>query len=145
MPCLVSYSVADTERIAGGFALSLPPGSVVALHGEMGAGKTQFTRGVVKAFGGDARQVSSPTFTLLNIYRTPRMPVFHLDAYRTASAEDFDAIGFPELLEQAGLVIVEWPSRVTPLLPPHTVHVTLEALSESGRQIMLPEEPGGRG
>jgi tRNA threonylcarbamoyl adenosine modification protein YjeE len=139
MPTLLSHSVPDTERIAGDFAVTLPPRAVLALHGDLGAGKTQFTRGIVRALGGNPRQVSSPTFTLLNIYPTPKFPVFHLDAYRITSPEDFDAIGFPELLEQPGLVIVEWPTRITPLLPPHTLHVTLEPLSESTRQITLPD------
>lgn len=138
MPTLISHSVADTERIAGEFAVALPAGSVLALHGDLGAGKTQFVRGIVKALGGRPRMVSSPKFTLLNIYPTPKFPVFHLDAYRTGGAEDFDAIGFPELLEQRGLVIVEWPSRITQLLPPYTLDVTLTPLDETTRQITLP-------
>src|SRR6185436_17045742 len=77
-----SHSVADTERIAGELARTLRSGEVVALHGELGAGKTQFTRGVVRALGGDVHAVSSPTFVLLNVYDTARLKVFHLDAYR---------------------------------------------------------------
>lgn len=138
MPTHVSHSVPETERIAGALAVTLPPGSVLALHGDLGAGKTQFVRGVVAALGGNPRMVSSPTFTLLNIYPTPRMPVFHLDAYRTGGADDFEAIGFPELLEQGGVVIVEWPTRVTALLPAHTVDVTITSVDETTREIVIP-------
>jgi tRNA threonylcarbamoyladenosine biosynthesis protein TsaE len=135
----VSTSVADTERIAGAFAVTLPPGSTVALYGNLGAGKTQFVRGIVRALGGNPRAVSSPTFTLLNIYDTPKFPVFHLDAYRTTTPEDFESIGFLELLEQGGVVVVEWPSRIAALLPGTTRHVTLETLDESTRLIKLPD------
>jgi tRNA threonylcarbamoyladenosine biosynthesis protein TsaE len=133
----VSTSVAETERIAGAFAATLLAGSTVALHGNLGAGKTQFVRGIVRGLGGNPRAVSSPTFTLLNIYETPKFPVFHLDAYRTTQ-EDFESIGFAELLEQGGLVVVEWPSRVGALLPESARHVALEALDESTRLIRLP-------
>jgi tRNA threonylcarbamoyladenosine biosynthesis protein TsaE len=133
-----STSVAETERIAGEFALALPAGSVLALHGDLGAGKTQFVRGVVRALGGNPRAVSSPTFAILNIYPTPRMPVFHLDAYRTGGVEDFESVGFGELLEQGGVVIVEWPSRIASLLPAGTLDVSIETLDETTRRITLP-------
>src|SRR3954471_21896777 len=88
-----SHSVADTESIAADLARTLRPGDVVALHGELGAGKTQFTRGIVKGLGGDARAVSSPTFVLINVYDTPASGrIFHLDAYRVHGPEDFEAI-----------------------------------------------------
>jgi tRNA threonylcarbamoyladenosine biosynthesis protein TsaE len=137
-----SHSVADTERIAGELARTLRGGEVVALHGELGAGKTQFTRGVVRALGGNARGVSSPTFVLLNVYDTPRLKVFHLDAYRVHGGEDFEAIGFDELLEQTGaVVIVEWPERVAELLPGERIDVYLQATSATGRRIRI-ERPG---
>jgi tRNA threonylcarbamoyladenosine biosynthesis protein TsaE len=134
----LSHSVAETERIAGEFARGLPAGSVVALHGDLGAGKTQFVRGIVGALGGNVRAVSSPTFTLLNIYSTAKFSVYHLDAYRVAGADDFDAIGFTELLEQGGVVVIEWPTRVMSLLPAHAVRVEIVALDETTRQIELP-------
>src|SRR5215831_19055074 len=106
---IVTHSVAETEAAAARLAASLRGGEVVALHGELGAGKTQFTRGIVKGLGGDVHTVSSPTFVLLNVYDTGRLKVFHLDAYRVHGAEDFDAIGFAELLDQNGVIVVEWP------------------------------------
>src|SRR5438552_18015127 len=113
-----SHGVRDTEAIASKLALTLRGGECLALRGELGAGKTQFVRGLLAGLGGDAKTVSSPTFVLLNLYDTGRLKVFHLDAYRVGGAEDFEAIGFAELLEQGGVVVVEWAERVEALLPP---------------------------
>jgi tRNA threonylcarbamoyl adenosine modification protein YjeE len=132
-----SHSVADTEAIAGGLARTLRGGEVIALHGELGAGKTQFARGIVRALGGDSRAVSSPTFVLLNVYDSPAMKVFHLDAYRVHGGEDFEAIGFTELLEQNGVVVVEWPTRVAKLLPDHRIDVFIESTSATARTIRI--------
>ncbi len=105
------------------------------MHGDLGAGKTQFVRGLVRGLGGSPRAVSSPTFVLLNIYDIPRgeiRRVFHLDAYRAHGAEDFESIGFTELLDQPdGLVVVEWPERVTELLPSDALHIFITP-DESG-------------
>ncbi len=136
---IVTHSVAETEAAAARLAASFRGGEVVALHGELGAGKTQFTRGIVKGLGGDVHAVSSPTFVLLNVYDTGRLKVFHLDAYRVHGAEDFDAIGFAELLEQKGVVVIEWPSRVESLLPPRRIDVKLQTLSPQVRRISVDE------
>src|SRR5438874_12041222 len=94
-----SHSVARTEAIAADLAKQLRGGECLALYGDLGAGKTQFVRGLVRGLGGPARAVSSPTFVLLNVYPGGRLTVYHLDAYRVAGPEDFEAIGFAELLE----------------------------------------------
>jgi tRNA threonylcarbamoyladenosine biosynthesis protein TsaE len=138
-----SHSVAETESIAAGLAQSLIGGECIALEGPLGAGKTQFVRGLVDALGGNPRQVSSPTFVLLNIYSGGRLRVFHLDAYRVHGGEDFESIGFSELLEQKGVVIVEWASRVTSILPPKRNNVTIEVMGETERKIMIEEASGG--
>ncbi len=116
-------------------AATLSPGDCLALHGDLGAGKTQFVRGLVRAYGGEPRAVSSPTFVLLNLYPTPRGTIFHLDAYRIAGPADLEAIGFEELTQQHGLVVVEWASRVKTLLPPNTIQVTLTPTSPTARRI----------
>ncbi len=133
----LSNSVTDTERIAAELASSLVGGECIAVDGDVGAGKTQFVRGLVRGLGGDERIVNSPTFTLLNIYDTPRMKVFHLDAYRVGGADDFDSIGFPELLEQGGLVCLEWPSRISSILPEKLIRVEIEATGERSRVIQI--------
>jgi tRNA threonylcarbamoyladenosine biosynthesis protein TsaE len=132
-----SRSVADTERIAADLARTLRAGSCVALEGDLGAGKTQFVRGLVRALDGNPRAVSSPTFTLLNVYPTPALQVFHLDAYRVAGPDDFESIGFEELLDQSGIVVVEWASRVAAMLPPDTIHINIESTDEATRRITI--------
>ena len=74
---------------------------------------------------------------LLNVYDTPRLRVFHLDAYRVSGAEDFEGIGFEELLEQGGVVVVEWASRVADLLPAECMYIRIEVMSELERRIEI--------
>jgi tRNA threonylcarbamoyladenosine biosynthesis protein TsaE len=135
----VSHSVAETEAIAAELARELRGGEVIALHGELGAGKTQFVRGLVRGLGGDPHAVSSPTFVLLNVYDTGRLRVYHLDAYRVSGPDDFEAIGFAELLDQGGVVAVEWPERIADLLPapPWRIDVRLSASGPRTRQIVI--------
>jgi tRNA threonylcarbamoyladenosine biosynthesis protein TsaE len=132
-----SNSVEQTEAIAAELSRGFAGGEVIALHGELGAGKTQFVRGLLRGLGGEPRTVSSPTFVLLNVYDTGRLIVYHLDAYRAAGADDFEAIGFAELLEQHGVVAVEWPQHVQRLLPPNAWQVHLSAVGESSRRIEI--------
>jgi tRNA threonylcarbamoyladenosine biosynthesis protein TsaE len=114
----------------------------IALHGNLGAGKTQFVRGLLVGLGGNPRTVSSPTYVLLNIYESGRLPLYHLDAYRVAGPEDFEAIGFGELLEQGGVVVVEWADRVAELMPMDTIHVRLQPVGETTRHITVEHPPG---
>jgi len=132
-----STSILTTERIAAEVAARLTGGECIALNGDLGAGKTHFVRGLVKGLGASGRAVSSPTYVLLNVYDTPRMKVYHLDAYRVNGADDFDAIGFGELLDQGGVVVVEWASRVTDLLPADRIDITLEVTGENARTITV--------
>ena len=135
-------TVAETESIAADLARSLVPGDVIALEGDLGAGKTQFVRGLLRGLGGDPRLVSSPTYVLLNVYPGGRLTLFHIDAYRTAGADDLAGIGFDELLEQGGVVAVEWPGRVGDLLPARRYTVTLTPIGEGRRTIeVVPPKP----
>ena len=135
-------SVAGTEAVAAELAGSLAAGDVVALEGDLGAGKTQFVRGILRGLGGDGRLVSSPTYVLLNVYPGGRLTVYHVDAYRTAGADDLAAIGFDELLEQGGVVCLEWPGRAADLLPPRRWTVTITAVGE-GRRVIEVVPPDG--
>lgn len=132
-----SHTIADTERIAADLAATLRGGECIAMHGDMGAGKTQFVRGLLGGLGGDRRTVNSPTYVLLNVYDTGRLTLFHLDAYRVHGPEDFDAIGFTELLDQGGVVVVEWPSRVDALLPAKRINVTITPVGTHDRRIEI--------
>src|SRR5687767_2270136 len=108
MPTYTTHTVAETEAVAASLALSLRAGACVAVSGDLGAGKTQFVRGLVRGLGGDPAAISSPTFVLLNVYDAGPggLAVYHLDAYRVGGADDFEAIGFTELLGQGGVVVV---------------------------------------
>jgi tRNA threonylcarbamoyladenosine biosynthesis protein TsaE len=136
MDCL-SKNVRQTEAIASELAATLGGGECIAIYGELGAGKTQFVRGLATALGVNPRAVSSPTFVLLNVYNGGRLPVFHLDAYRIHGDADLEAIGFSEMLEQKGVVIVEWADRVAGLLPAKRLDVRIETVGESQRQITI--------
>jgi tRNA threonylcarbamoyladenosine biosynthesis protein TsaE len=104
------------------------PGSVIALVGGLGAGKTHWTKGFVAGMGSTA-DVTSPTFGLLHEYPSGRLPVFHLDFYRLESAAELLALGWDELLDQGGVILAEWGDKFPELLPPETVwlHFTVEA------------------
>jgi tRNA threonylcarbamoyladenosine biosynthesis protein TsaE len=133
----LSHSVEETESIAAELAATLVAGDCVALEGPLGAGKTQFVRGLAVALGANPRAVSSPTFVLLNIYRGGRLTLFHLDAYRTAGADDFEGIGFSELLEQEGVVVVEWADRIEKILPRRRIRVVIEVVGENDRSLRI--------
>ncbi len=104
------------------------PGSVIALVGGLGAGKTHWTKGFVAGLG-SAADVTSPTFGLLHEYPGGRLPVFHLDFYRLNSAAELLALGWDELLDQGGVIIAEWADKFPELLPAETIwlHFTVEA------------------
>ena len=143
LPALIhlSDSAEQTQALAAALGQTLRGGECVALHGDLGAGKTQFVRGLVRGLGGNPRSVSSPTFVLMNMYPDCRVPVFHLDAYRVSGAEDFEAIGFSELLEQEGVIVIEWASRVRELLAGLCIEVSIEAVDESRRRIEIVRPP----
>ena len=129
----VERTVALGERI--GCAAARLSGSIcLALHGNLGAGKTQLTRGIALGAGVvDPTLVASPTYVLLNVYQAgdrardgESKTVYHMDAYRIASEEDFDAVGFEELLAADGILVVEWAEKVLHLLPEDRVEITIE-------------------
>jgi tRNA threonylcarbamoyladenosine biosynthesis protein TsaE len=138
----LSDSVQRTESIAAELARTLMPGQCIALHGELGAGKTQFVRGLVRGLGGPDRAVSSPTFVLLNVYPGGSLTVYHLDAYRVWGPEDFEAIGFSELLEQGGVVVVEWAERVAGLIPTEHISISIQAVGQTRREITIERAVG---
>jgi tRNA threonylcarbamoyladenosine biosynthesis protein TsaE len=138
---MISNSVEETEAIAAELARAFVGGECVALNGDLGAGKTQFVRGLVRGLNGPARAVSSPTFVLLNVYPGGRLTVYHLDAYRVSGPQDFESIGFPELLEQGGVVVVEWAERVKGLLPPRSICVNIRAIGQGVREIEIAASP----
>lgn len=107
------------EALGREVAATMGPGSVIALTGGLGAGKTHWTKGLVAGIGSPA-DVTSPTFGLLHEYFGGRLPVFHLDFYRLESAAELVALGWDELLEEDGVIVAEWADKFPELLPVHT-------------------------
>ncbi len=126
----------EVATIAWGHALgtSLQAGDAIALVGGLGAGKTHATKGILSGLGSDD-EVTSPTFTLAHEYRQGRLPVFHFDFYRVESAAEILAIGWDEMADEGGVMIVEWADRFPEILPAHTKWFLLEALPEGGRRV----------
>ncbi len=124
MATFTSHSVTETVEYARAWAADLQPNDVVALIGDLGAGKTHFVKGVVAGCGSDAA-VTSPTFTLLHEYRGGRLPVFHFDFYRLESRTEAERMGFEDRLEERGVAVIEWADRFPELLPARTRWVRL--------------------
>jgi len=138
----VSMSPRDTETVGERLGRTLGPGAVVALIGELGAGKTCFVQGLVRGLGVSVR-ATSPTFVLINEYQG-RVPVHHVDAYRTKHLAELEDLGLVELFDGRGVTVVEWADRLLPLLPPSAIHVTIEGVGDEPRNIII-EHPEGEG
>jgi tRNA threonylcarbamoyl adenosine modification protein YjeE len=138
----LAHDEAQTEAIAAGLAATLEPGIVIALEGDLGAGKTRFVRGLAHGLGHDVAQVSSPTFVIEHRHATPgAVPLVHIDAYRLRGPADLEALGWDELLASGcAIVAVEWPSRIAAALPTRRVTVRLRDCGEGMREIEIVRE-----
>lgn len=133
-----THSPEETEEFAARFAPRLRPGDVLAMSGDLGAGKTAFVRGLARGLGYDG-PVQSPTFTLVNEYLGGRLPLFHFDLYRLSDPEELYDLGFEEYPDRGGVCAVEWSSLGGDLLRP-TYSVTLRYGGEdSARHIEIQE------
>lgn len=132
---LTSTGEKDTMRMGAEFARRLKPGSVVALYGDLGAGKTAFVRGMAEGLGISER-VSSPTFTVVNEY-PGKVPLFHFDMYRLSGADELYDIGWDDYLDRGGIVAVEWSERVEEALGGDTVKVRIIRRGEDERLITI--------
>lgn len=131
----VTHSPAETERLGEKLAEKLTPGAVLAYRGELGAGKTAFTRGLARGLG-YTDQVTSPTYTIVNEYLGGRLPLFHFDMYRLSSAEDLWDIGWEDYLDRGGVCAVEWSENVAEALP-DAITVTIRKVDDTTRQITV--------
>ncbi|MHC4991722.1 MAG: tRNA (adenosine(37)-N6)-threonylcarbamoyltransferase complex ATPase subunit type 1 TsaE [Planctomycetota bacterium] len=141
---LVTQSARETADFARRLAERLRPGDLVALHGELGAGKTTFVRGLAEGLGLDPGQVSSPTFVLCQEYEDSDAVrrLAHIDAYRLGGVEELEGLGFDELLRSGDVVVaVEWAERIAPALPDERVDVDLEHENEQSRRLTLRAGP----
>ena len=133
---LVSHSSLHTERLGERLGQAARPGDVIALWGELGAGKTVLARGVASGLGIDPEEVTSPTFIILHEHVLGRMPLFHLDLYRL-STTDLATTGWQETLESGGVTVIEWPDRAGDELPADRLDVRLEHIAETKRRVVL--------
>jgi len=129
------HSVEETWQAAAELAELLKPGRVIALHGDLGAGKTTFVQGLGFALG-LKRPVTSPTFTLSTEYQTSRFKLVHMDLYRLTGPDDLLTIGYPEYLETGAVVAVEWPERAGDLIPPDALHVTFSLTDDPDTRVI---------
>ena len=131
-------SYQETERLGQRLSALLRPGTVIAYQGDLGAGKTAFTRGIARGLG-CSEQVTSPTYTIVNEYLSGRLPLFHFDMYRLHSADDLWDIGWEDYLERGGVCCVEWSENVAEALE-NPLIVRIEKTGEDTRRITVEGE-----
>ncbi|HEX3599085.1 MAG TPA: tRNA (adenosine(37)-N6)-threonylcarbamoyltransferase complex ATPase subunit type 1 TsaE [Lacipirellulaceae bacterium] len=132
-----SHNEQDTDRLGAALAAVLPPGTVIALIGTLGAGKTRLVRAVAAAVGVSRAAVTSPTFVLINEYTSGRLPIYHFDTYRLKDDDEFLNLGPNEYFDSNSLSFVEWADRVENLLPTDRLEITIDITGETSRQISI--------
>jgi tRNA threonylcarbamoyladenosine biosynthesis protein TsaE len=143
---IISKSPQETQEIARRILSNFKKGGVIALHGELGSGKTTFAQGIARALG-ITQRVVSPTFLIRKEYSIPTKnnirKLYHLDLYRLQSAKEVDAIGIREIMnEQDALVLIEWPEKIIESLPTSTIHIIFEYIDETTRKIIIRMKDG---
>ena len=129
----ISNSISQTIEIAKNYAKTLSSGDVILLEGEMGAGKTAFTKGIAKGLG-ITDEITSPTYAYMNDYDGK---LYHYDCYRLFSGEDFEALGLSDYFYLDGICVIEWSSNILSALPKNCKKVEIIKLSENSRKIIL--------
>ena len=125
----------ETEAVAQRLAEKLLPGTLIAFRGDLGAGKTAFTRGLARGLG-SADRVTSPTYTIVNEYLGGKLPLFHFDMYRLASSDELFDIGWEDYLERGGICAVEWSENVSDAME-NALMVRIEKTGDSSRRITI--------
>ena len=134
----ITNSPEETEAVGAALGKRLHAGAVIAYQGDLGAGKTAFTRGVACGLGAK-ESVTSPTYTIVNEYLSGKYPLFHFDMYRLASSDDLWSIGWEDYLDRGGVCAVEWSENVDDAME-NALWVTLESLGGDDRRITLEGE-----
>ncbi len=135
---VISRSIDETTSLAKVIAGKLVPGSILALYGDLGAGKTTFTKGVISTLTGiPVDDITSPTFTYMNLYSTKNQEIVcHFDLYRLKSADDFLLAGFEEYLGKPYITLIEWPVRIESLLSLPHEKITISSIDEETREFI---------
>jgi tRNA threonylcarbamoyladenosine biosynthesis protein TsaE len=129
-----AQSIEETLNFGERLAREVQRGDVIALFGDLGAGKTALVKGLARGLG-VTQAVTSPTFTLVHEYSGGRLPLFHIDLYRLDTVEQALAIGIEDYLNGMGVTAIEWAEKIEPLLPAHTTRVRIAWLGENARRI----------
>ena len=137
---VITNSALETEQVGEKLGKRLQPGTILAYEGDLGAGKTAFTRGLARGLGA-VEQVTSPTYTIVNEYLSGRLPLFHFDMYRLSSADDLWDIGWEDYLDRGGVCAVEWSENVRDAME-GAITVRIQKLGEESRKITI---TGGNG
>lgn len=141
-----SYRWEDTFEAGRKLALACKPGDIVLLNGGLGAGKTVFTKGFGRGLGIE-ETISSPTFTIVQVYETGRIPLYHFDVYRIASVEEMYETGYEDYFSGNGVCLVEWAGLIREILPPGCIKVNITIDLQKGfdyRRIDIDDSDGGR-
>ena len=138
MVTFISSSAAETQAIGKQLANDLGAGCVLALKGELGSGKTTFTKGLVTGLGSNTA-ASSPTFTIVHEYQGGRLPIYHFDFFRLENRESADGLGFDDYFFSDGVCVIEWADRFPHLVPRHARWILFHIKSERERMISLPD------
>lgn len=137
----VTHSAEETFQLGKKIGSMLQPGAIIAMEGNLAAGKTTIAKGIAESLGIE-ETITSPTFTLISEYEG-KMPLYHMDVYRLDSCEDFINLGVEDLMYGNGVSIIEWSERVREELPQFTIKLRLEVRGDGGRDITLENWPYG--
>ncbi len=142
---MVTHTPAQTRRLGEALAAQLRAGDVLSLEGDLGAGKSELARGIARGLGVEG-PVSSPSFTILNVYEEGRIPLYHFDWYRLESPEELYELGMDEYLGGDGIAVVEWAVRCPEAMPGNRLEIRLTPLpgEETGREITVSPSGGFR-
>lgn len=132
----ISRSEKDTIKLAKKFEKMLKGGEVVILNGDLGAGKTTFTKALCKALK-VKENVTSPTFTLMNIYTSGRLPLYHFDMYRIEDESEAQELGLNEFFYSNGVCMIEWAENIKNILPKKLITINIEKLGETSRKFEI--------
>jgi len=139
-----SFKAEDTFELGKKFGQSVKPGQVICLFGDLGVGKTVFTQGFAEGLG-IKEAISSPTFTILQVYDEGRMPLYHFDVYRIEDVEEMYEVGFEDYFDGEGVCLVEWANLIEEILPSRRTIITIEKDLDKGfdyRRITVSELGG---
>ena len=134
----ITKSPEETLNLGYKLGKKLKPGTVIGLMGELGTGKTVFTKGIAKGLGvKDYKYVNSPSFVIVKTYKSKRIPLYHFDLYRLRSSNDLDTVGYEEYFYSKGVSTVEWADRAIDVLPEGYIPIRFKYLTKNKREITI--------